>query len=212
MRILPLLLVGLSALALSACDELKGSREANADCCCKTCPTPPPTKPAATPPAEEATVKKVETTEVQTTAVRKTKAVGHRRVQHTGGGYRAGGYRYRSGTEGVGYLDEDLAGGSQSSSYQSSSYRGSSYRSVEIDERETYSERYSSSESGYAYGGGGSRYSERGSGYGHGGGYSEGSDESYGGGHKRGGHKRKRDRSYVGTDRDGYLTWPGKTP
>ena len=47
MRIMPLLLVGLSALALSACDELKGSRQASKDCCCKTCPTPPPAKSAA---------------------------------------------------------------------------------------------------------------------------------------------------------------------
>jgi len=199
MRILPLLLVGLSALALSACDELKGSRQqASADCCCKTCPTPAPAKPAATPVAEdEAKVETVKATEARTT-VRKHKTVGHRRVQRTDGGYRAGGYRYRTGTEGVGYLDEELAGGP----------RGGSYRRVEVDDRETYSERYSSSESGYAYGG--SRYSESSSGYASG--YSEGSYESYDGGKRRGGHKRKRDRSYVGTDRDGYLTWPGKTP
>ena len=207
MRILPLLLVGLSALALGACDELKGSRQASADCCCKTCPTPPPTQPAAqpaaTPPAEaEAKAETVKQTEARTT-VRKHKALAHRRVQRTGGGYHAGGYRYRSGTEGVGYLDEDLAGGPRGGSY-----RGGSYRRVEVDERETYSERYSSSESGYAYG---SRYAEGGSGYASG--YSEGSYDSAGG-HRRGGHKRRRDRdrSYVGTDRYGYLTWPGKTP
>jgi hypothetical protein len=195
MRILPLLLVGLSALALSACDELKGSRQqASTDCCCKTCPTPPPAKPAAAPAEEEAPTRseKVETvkeTEVHATKVRKHKTVGHRRVQRTDGGYRAGGYRYRTGTEGVGYLDEELAGGP----------RGGAYRRVEIDERETYSERYSSSESSSGY----SSSSH---------GYSEGSYESYEGGHGRGGHKRKRDRSYVGTDRNGYLTWPGKTP
>ncbi|HYE44316.1 MAG TPA: hypothetical protein VEA44_00940 [Caulobacter sp.] len=191
MRSLPLLLIGLSALALSACDELTPKKQASADCCCKTCPTPPAAKPASTALIEEddvAVAEKAETSERK--AIHKVKTPGHRRVARTGGGYRAergdragGGYRYRTGTEGVGYLDEELAGG----------YRGGSYRSVEVEESERYSERYSESESGYAYG------------------YSEGSYDSYGGrrGHKR---KRHRDRGYVGIDRDGYLTWPGKTP
>eukprot|EP01034_Spumella_vulgaris_P019564 gene19564-25019_t len=62
MRLLSLALVGVSALALSACDELAPRREqAKADCCCKdSCPTRAP----ATADAKAETGK---TTQVATT-------------------------------------------------------------------------------------------------------------------------------------------------
>lgn len=186
MRILTLSLIGLSALALGACDELT-DRQARADrdcCCANTCPTPAPapTKTAETPPPPP-----VATPGAAPSPGYHRKAA--RRWTHSAGGSR---YASRSSTEGVGYLDEDLAGG-----YRRAGARGE-YRagtSVSIEESERYSERESRSESGYAYG-----YSE---------GYrSEGYSERRG----RHGHGRRRYQGYTGVDRDGYLTWPGKTP
>ena len=186
MRLLSLALLGASALALSACDGLAPGREqaqnqrGEADCCCKdSCPTRAPAKAEA---------KTTETTQVATTD-ETVRTGGHVRkaVRHSRGGGSSYRYSYRTGTEGVGYLDEE------------DGYRGGYRRvgtSVSVDERETWSEsaRYSESESGY-------RYST-------GGGY-----EAYGsegrGGHGR--HGRGGGGGYAGVDRDGYLTWPGKT-
>ncbi|MDB5470593.1 MAG: hypothetical protein JWR84_2153 [Caulobacter sp.] len=188
MRLLSLALVGFSALALSACDELApdrhGREQAKADCCCKdSCPTRAPGKVDA---------KTTEAVEVATTEETvRTGGHGRKAVRHARGGGARHEYSYRSGTEGVGYLDEE------------SGYRGGGggYRrvgtSVSVDERETYSEsaRYSESESGYSYSSGGGVIA-----------YGEGGRGGYGGQHgRRGGG------GYAGVDRDGYLTWPGKT-
>ncbi|MBX3479432.1 MAG: hypothetical protein KF842_03465 [Caulobacter sp.] len=187
MRIFALSLIGLSALILSACDEL-ATRHADKDCCCaNTCPTPAPTKTAEAPPPATPVAPPV-AAPVPAEAGYHRKVV--RRWKHSGGGAR---YVSRSSTEGVGYLDEDLAGG----------YRrvgsGGGYRSgtsVSIEESERYSRRESRSESGYAYG-----YSE---------GYESRGEMRDG---RRGGHGRRRHyQGYTGVDRDGYLTWPGKTP
>lgn len=183
MRLLSLALVGISALALSACDDLapnheRGRDQAKADCCCRDrCPTPAPSK------ADSDTAKTVEVATREETA----RTGGHVRkvVRHgRGGGESSYRYSYRSGTEGVGYLDEgDYSGG---------------YRrvggSVSVEESESYSEsaRYSESDSGYSYSSGGVVvYGDGGRGEGHG--------------------KHGRRGGYAGTDRDGYLTWPGKT-
>ena len=204
MRLLPVLLVGASALILSACDDHQ-SRKAPApkaasvasgatDCCCKDlCPNP-----------SKAPV--VGTLEEEGVAARRDG--GHvRRVSHE----RRGGYRHRvrTGTEGVGYLDGESYGyrrvrsGTEGVGYldEEPGYRGGYRRvggSVSVEERETYSEsaRYSESESGYRYSSGGG-YEV----YGY-----EGRD-GYGG--RR--HGRRGGGGYVGVDRDGYLTWPGKT-
>ncbi|WGM41147.1 hypothetical protein [Caulobacter sp. NIBR1757] len=180
MRLLSLALIGVSALALSACDELtpnrKGSQQATADCCCKDrCP-------ARAPAPAKADVEAGKTVEVAT-AEQTVRTGGHVRkvVRHgRGGGESSYRYSYRSGTEGVGYLDEgDYSGG---------------YRrvggSVSVEESESYSESARYSESGYSYSSsGGGVVAYDGGGRGHG---------------RRGG-------GYAGTDRDGYLTWPGKT-
>ena len=203
MRLLPVILAGASALILSACDDHQPRKApapkaasvasgTGAECCCKAiCPTSK--APVVGTPEEEGAV---------------ARGGGHvRRVSHQ----RRGGYRHRvrGGTEGVGYLDDDSYGyrrvrsGTEGVGYldEDGAYRGGGYRrvggSVSVEERETYSEsaRYSESESGY-------RYSSRGGyevyGY-------EGRD-GYGG--RRHG---RRGGGYAGVDRDGYLTWPGKT-
>lgn len=198
MRILPLILVGASALILSACDgrePRKGSEpkaQAAADCCCKDrCPNPP--QSAAAP---------VVGTLAQEGAGR---AGGHARraVRNDRAGHR---HRARTGAEGVGYLDEEAYGyrrversGTEGVGYldEGDAYRGGDYRragtSVSVDTRETYSEsaRYSESQSGYSYSSGG--------------GVVVYSDD----GHGR--HGRRGGGGYAGVDRDGYLTWPGKT-
>lgn len=206
MRILPSLLIGASALILSACDDVAPRKAApaktqvaEADCCCKErCPMDRPAAPVVGTPEQEGIVTR--------------KDRGHARAEYGRASQeRRSGYRYRArtGTEGVGYLDEDSYGyrrversGTAGVGYldEEDGYRGGGYRrvgtSVSVDERETYSEsaRYSESESGY-------RYST-------GGGY-----EAYGsegrGGHGR--HGRRGGGGYAGVDRDGYLTWPGKT-
>ena len=178
MRLLSLALIGVSALALSACDDLAPHRDqAKADCCCKDrCPTPAK--------ADGDKAKAVEVASREET----TRTGGHARkvVRHgRSGGESSDRYSYRSETEGVGYLDEgDYSGG---------------YRrvggSVSVEESESYSEsaRYSESRSGYSYSSGGVVvYGDGGRGEGHG---------------KHG----RRGGGYAGVDRDGYLTWPGKT-
>lgn len=186
MRLLSLALLGLSALALSACDELAPGRQqqAKTDCCCKdSCPTRAPAKADTKAGTSEAVA--------VATAEQTVRTGGHARkaVRHTRGGGSHHDYSYRSGTEGVGYLDEDEA-------YSSGGYRRVG-TSVSVDERETYSEsaRYSESQSGYSYssGGGVVVYGDEGR-----------------GGHGR--HGRRGGGGYAGVDRDGYLTWPGKTP
>jgi len=193
MRLPILALLGISALALSACDNFsprsgpEPKAQANADCCCKDrCPT-------TSPASEKATAE----TETKQTALVATRGEtvrtggGHvRKAVRRGGGSSGYRYSYRSGTEGVGYLDEDLDG----------AYRGGYRRvgtSVSVEESETYEESRRSSESGYAYSSGGGSYEA----YGY-----EGRD-GYGGGHR----KHGRRGGYAGVDRDGYLTWPGKT-
>ncbi|MFN3859752.1 MAG: hypothetical protein ACK4RV_18575 [Caulobacter sp.] len=215
-RPLALAVVGLAALTLAACDGREFSRkaEAPADCCCKPVCKEAPAETAeagdgkgsahgetgraagaaaagaaASTRAEEAATPPVRYRTAERRTVRKASA---RRDSY------AGGYR-RSGTEGVGYLDEgEYAGGYRRS--------GGAYvrTEVSVEERETRSERRRYSETGYGYSGR-SEYRE---GYGR--------RESYGYDDDRGrrGKKKRRDhdRSYVGLDRDGYLTWPGKTP
>lgn len=197
MRLLPVFLIGASALILSACGDHQPRKapapkaQAAADCCCKDiCPNPP-----------KAPV--VGTLEEEGVAARRDG--GHvRRVSHE----RRGGYRHRvrTGTEGVGYLDEGsysyrrVRSGTEGVGYldEDSAYRGGYRRgvSVSVEDRETYSEsaRYSESESGYRYstGGGYVAYESR-----------DGYD-----GHRR---HRRGGGGYAGVDRDGYLTWPGKT-
>lgn len=196
MRILPIILVGASALILSACDELAPRKappartQASADCCCQDrCPNPPKAPVVGTPREEGV-------------------AVGNsgaqvRRVSHEGrGGYR---HRARSGTEGVVYRDETAyresrRSGTEGVGYLDEGDYSGGYRrvggSVSVEERETYSEsaRYAESSSGYSYSSGGA-YS------------SSGGVVAYGGR----GHGRRGGGGYAGTDRDGYLTWPGKT-
>jgi hypothetical protein len=186
MRILAISLIGLSALALSACDEFAGGRQtAKADCCCdRTCPTPAPT-PVKTPPSAAPATTGQTTTTQKAGGATSTRAVkSHGRRGETRWASRGGkrDYSYRSGTEGVGYLDEDLVGG---------------YRRVGVSAQasESYSESSRYSESSSAYG-----YSE-------GGAWRDG-DERRGGGRR--GHGGRG--GYTGVDRDGYLTWPGKTP
>jgi hypothetical protein len=203
MRLLPVLLVGASALILSACDDHQPRKAPapkaqsvasgeRADCCCKDiCPTAKP--PVVGTLEEEGVVARRDGRHV-------------RRVSHE----RRGGYRHRvrTGTEGVGYLDEEsyayrrVRSGTEGVGYldEDGAYRGGGYRrvggSISVEERETYSEsaRYSESESGY-------RYST-------GGGY-----VAYEGRDGYGDHRRRRrgGGGYAGVDRDGYLTWPGKT-
>ena len=194
MRLLSFILLGASALILSACDDAaprkapKGpaTKVAEADCCCKDrCPMDRPSAPVVGTPDEEGVV-----THRTGGHVRKTV----RRAE--GGGSSRYSYRYRSGTEGVGYLDEEEG------------YRGVGYRrvggSVSVEESESYSEsaRYSESGSGYSYsrGGGGVVV------------YDSGGRVIEGRGDGRGGHGRRGGGGYAGIDRDGYLTWPGKTP
>ncbi len=181
MRRLSLALLGVSALVLSACDELAPrQQQAKADCCCKdSCPTRPPAKAQAEADVQTGTKAKTETGKTTQVTSHARKAVRH------GGGYS---YRYRSETEGVGYLDEgDYSGG----------YRRVG-ASVSVEERETYSEsaRYSESGSGYSYSSGGA--------------YSSGGGVVVHDGGGRG-HGRRGGGGYAGVDRDGYLTWPGKT-
>lgn len=181
MRLLSLALIGVSALALSACDELVPRQLAKADCCCKeSCPTRAPAKADGEAEAGK-TVEGATTEQAVRTGGHVRKVVRHGR----GGGESSYRYSYRSGTEGVGYLDEgDYSGG----------YRrvGSS---VSVEESESYSES--------------ARYSESGSGYS----YSSGGVVVYGDGGRGEGHGKhgRRGGGYAGTDRDGYLTWPGKT-
>lgn len=197
MRILPILLVGASALVLSACDELAPRKappaktEASADCCCQDrCPNPPKA-PVVGTPREEGVAAGVSGGQV-------------RRVSHEGrGGYR---HRARSGTEGVGYLDESAyresrRSGTEGVGYLDEGEYSGAYRrvggSVSVEARETYSEsaRYAESSSGYSYSSGGA-YS------------SDGGVVTYDG---RGRGHGRRGGGYAGVDRDGYLTWPGKT-
>lgn len=207
MRLLPVLLIGASALILSACDDHKPRKApapkaasaasgASADCCCKDiCPNPPKAAPVVGTLEEEGVVTRRDGGHVRRASHERRRGYRHRgRTGTEGVGYLdddSYGYRrVRSGTEGVGYLDEDSA------------YRGGYRRvgtSVSVEERETYSEsaRYSESESGYRYATGGGYVA-----YG-----SEGRD-GYGG-HRR--HDRRGGGGYAGVDRDGYLTWPGKT-
>ncbi|MBI1404599.1 MAG: hypothetical protein GC145_00565 [Caulobacter sp.] len=190
MRILTLSLLGLSALALGACDDLT-DRQARADkdcCCANTCPTPAPA-PAPTRTAETTPPPAPPAATPAATASARYHRKAARRWTHSAGGSR---YVARSGTEGVGYLDEDLAGGYRRVGARSEYRAGTS---VSIEESERYSERESRSESGYAYG-----YSE---------GYRTDGYSERGG---RRGHGRRHYQGYTGVDRDGYLTWPGKTP
>ncbi len=211
MRILPLLVIGASALILSACDDLKPRKaptpkassvaETSADCCCKDiCPKPP-----------EGSGAPVVGTLDQEGAATGRSGGQVRRASHE----RRSAYRVRTGTEGVGYLDEELTGDAygyrranrsetEGVGYldddRDGAYRGGYRRvgtSVSVEERETYEESRRSSESGYRYSNGGG-YEAYGS---------EGRD-GYGG-HRRGG--RRGGGGYAGVDRDGYLTWPGKT-
>lgn len=206
MRILPLFAVGASLLILSACDDAAPRKApakvptsvAEADCCCKAeCPMDRPAAPVVGTLAQEGIVEGKSRGEI-------------RRVAHErrGGGHR---YHRRSGTEGVGYLDEEAYGyrrtdrsGTEGVGYldEDAAYRGGGYRraggSVSVEERETYSESARYAESGYSYSSGGGVVVYEGGG--HGG----------RGGHDRGGHGR-RGGGYAGVDRDGYLTWPGKT-
>lgn len=202
MRILPLFAVGASLLILSACDDVAPRKApakvpasvAEADCCCEAeCPMDRSAAPVVGTPAQEGIVEGKPRGEI-------------RRVAHDGrGGHR---YRGRSGTEGVGYLDEEAYGyrrtdrsGTEGVGYldEDAAYRGGGYRraggSVSVDERETYSESARYAESGYSYSSGGGVVVYEGDGR---------------GGHGRGGHGR-RGGGYAGVDRDGYLTWPGKT-
>jgi hypothetical protein len=204
MRTLPLLIVGAAALILTACDDAAPrkaakapAKVAEADCCCKErCPMDRPAAPVVGTPEEEGIV---------------SHKGGHvRRVSHE----RRGGYRYRgrSGTEGVGYLDEDSYGyrrversGTEGVGYldEEAGYRGGGYRrvggSVSVEESESYSEsaRYSESASGYSYSSGGGGVVV----------YDSGGRRIEGRGHGR----RYGGGGYAGVDRDGYLTWPGKT-
>lgn len=205
MRTLPLLLVGAAALILSACDDAAprksakapGAKVAEADCCCKDrCPMDRPASPVVGTPEEE--------------GITSHKGDGHvrRATYERRGGYR---YRGRSGTEGVGYLDEGSYGyrrversGTEGVGYldEDAAYRGGGYRrvggSVSVEESESYSEsaRYSESASGYSYSSGGGGVVV----------YDSGGRRIDGrGGSRRGGG------GYAGVDRDGYLTWPGKT-
>lgn len=193
MRVSLLTLTALAALALTACDGRRAppptaapAAKAEADCCCikqcKDAPAEVAEAPPAPPPA----------------------------VNGGGGGYsgkvyrktwrKGGGYRRRTGTEGVGYLDEGYAGGR----YVAGGSVRYEERYSETERRsETYEERRYGGREGYAYAEGGYGYAEGGYGYREG-------DGRRGG---KGGKKRRNyDGSYVGTDRDGYLTWPGKTP
>ncbi|RYF93214.1 MAG: hypothetical protein EON95_09705 [Caulobacteraceae bacterium] len=246
MRILPLLLVGAGALLLSGCGDAKPRRpadpktQASADCCCKAlCPTPADGRGATV----VGTLEQEGATGAATGQGRRVGASAGRgdsgqvrRVAHERHGYR---HRGRSGTEGVGYLDEDLAGDAhgyrryersgtegvgyldedavayRGDGYRDGAYRGGGYRdggyrdggyrgraysrvggSVSVEDSETYEESRRSSESGY-------RYSSSG-------GYEAYESEGgYGGGHRR--HGRRGGGGYAGIDRDGYLTWPGKT-
>lgn len=243
MRILPVILIGASALVLSACDDHKPRKTPNpqppavastasADCCCKEMCSNPQTGSSApvvgTLEQEGVTANAGHGRRVGA-GRRDEGAV--RRVSHD----RRAGYRYRSrsGTEGVGYLDEDLAGdaygyrrgdrsgtegvgyfdeerGGESGGYRRDS-RGGGYRvegrggsygggyrsgaSVSVEERETYEERARYSESGYRYASGGGYEVHKGR-------------DGYGG---HGRHGRRGGGGYAGVDRDGYLTWPGKT-
>jgi hypothetical protein len=218
--ILGMAVLGLAGLTLTACDRGHHKREhvAKAECCCdKTCPTPAPSNSADGAAAQTTTPT---TTPPDAPAVVTTSTAGYG-AKATSGGRRDGrttahakSYRYasgasrgygRTGTEGVGYLDE-AGDGSSSAAYRRAE--------VSIEDRTTYSERRTSSQSGYAYGGAayGSQGGYASEGYATGGEYRTESRYSSGQGGQQGGrYRRKRDRSYVGTDRYGYLTWPGKT-
>ncbi|MDO9334770.1 MAG: hypothetical protein Q7T61_00075 [Caulobacter sp.] len=221
MRILPLLLVGAGALILSGCGDAKPrgpadpKTQASADCCCKAlCPTPADGQGATV-------VGTLDQEGAAGAATGQGRRVGAsagrgdsrqvRRVAHERNGYR---HRGRSGTEGVGYLDEDLAGdahgyrryersGTEGVGYldeDAVAYRGGGYRrvggSVSVEDSESYEESRRSSESGYRYSSSGGYESYE-------------SEGGYGGGHRRPG--RRGGGGYAGIDRDGYLTWPGKT-
>lgn len=200
MRLLPVLLVGASALFLSACDDHKPRKapapraQAAADCCCKDlCPTPAKA-PVVGTPEEEGIVARREGGQARRVSHERRGGYRHRvRTGTEGVGYldeEAHGYRrVRSGTEGVGYLDEDL----------DDAYRGGYRRvgaSVSVEERETFEESARYSESGYRYSTGGGYVAYEGR-------------DGYGGGHRK--HGRRGGGGYAGVDRDGYLTWPGKT-
>ena len=178
-------LLALSTLLLSACDgnPLQTAARQTA-CCCDHCPTSaaPAGKPTRT--ASTGGTTRVVATGGGGTYVRRTGSTAGGGTSYT---------RYESSSEG-------LYGGGSSSGY-GGRYGARGGVSVSVSETESASSRYSYSESssGYAYG----SSSASGGAYGYGpggpGGVRVSSDPPHYSGYRA-----------AQTDREGYLTWPGK--
>lgn len=207
----------LAFLALAACDSTGALRIAQApvakpaDCCCKPAATPASCPPAAapTPIADQPTAMTPEPKQpayrpavhrqAARPAARRVTQVqrpdAERAVERDYGEVREYAYAQQRSyaaapaPEYDGYVD-----------VQDRRIQG---RVVSVEDRETFSERYSEqSESS-----GGRRYA---GGYEHHGGYQErGGYDSRGGGRGCGGCAP---RESAGRDRNGFLTWPGKVP
>lgn len=174
-------LLALATLALSACDGQLPAPTRQAACCCRQCPTD--AAPAAKGPAVTAE------TRPAAPAVGGADRVA-KRVRATPAVRRdVRAWRYATSSE-------DLSGGRYGGRYGGVS--------VSVSETESSSERYSYSESSSSYG------SDSASG----GGYAYGYGSGYRGGPADG--RVSRDPPHhpgyhlASTDRDGYLTWPGK--
>lgn len=192
-------LVALAALTLTGCD-LPGRKQkaaapapapaaqASRDCCCKVCPTDAaPSGAVAASGDTRATVRRAAHTPAR--------AEVRRRRDHVGGGYERSTRSYERRAY-VSRDDETLAGGRYGGRYGVSG-RAVSGVSISVEESESFSERSRYSESSSSYGSrGGVAYA---SGYGHAEGFYY---EDRDGRVRRGGP--------AGTDRAGYLTWPGK--
>lgn len=140
------------------------------------------------------------------TPAKPTKAGGVTRAVATGGEART--YRTRGGgrggyaSTGGGYVSYESSGGGYSSSGYGGRYGARGGVSVSVTETESSSSRYSATESSSSYGyssGGGVGYAGGGAyGYGPGGAVASSTPPHYPG------------YRAAQTDRDGYLTWPGK--
>lgn len=197
-------LVVLAAVALTGCklplqEKQAAAPAAAADCCCKVCPTDaaPATKVAATGKTDSASASSTVRRETVRVVRHQPAPVRRERAER----------RYYASES----SSETLAGGRYGGRYGVSG-RAVSGVSVSVEESETYSERRRYSESTSAYGsrgyGAGSSYESR-SGSGYAEGYGRG-DRYSGGRDSRGGRDHPRPYHLAGTDREGYLTWPGK--
>ncbi|MDP1739069.1 MAG: hypothetical protein Q8L23_16700 [Caulobacter sp.] len=174
-------LLTLATLALGACDGMLPAPTQQAACCCRQCPAD--AAPAAKGPAVSA-----EAGPTVQVAADRDRVV--RRVRATPAVRRDSRvWRYETSSE-------DLSGGRYGGRYGGVS--------VSVSENESSSERYSYSESSSSYGSSSAS----------GGGYAYGYGSGYRGGPGAG--RVSRDPPHhpgyhlAGTDRDGYLTWPGK--